>query len=182
MAWGLDASVHIRHRRRPLAKQRGVKLLFLERSDLLKRAVSKVQNKVTSMAHARTEKQLNRLNVKMDMPTGDELIKLLDDERAALDELRGLWHRATDYGVLTKRLKYEELDSDHSRLDDVRRWVLGDLAANCPANATQSMTLKVHTGSVADRPDVVALGRALLGAPARPLLAAAASTSGRYCS
>ena len=47
---------------------------------------------------------MNRLShVKMDMPTGDELIKLLDDERAALDELRGLWHRATDYGVLTKR-------------------------------------------------------------------------------
>ena len=65
---------------------------------------------------------------------------------------RGWWHRATDYGVLTKRLKYEELDADHSKLDDVRRWVLGDLAATlaCRANATQSMTLKVHTGSVAD--------------------------------
>ena len=39
----------------PLARRRGVKLIFLERGDLLKRAVSKVQNKVTSMAHARTE-------------------------------------------------------------------------------------------------------------------------------
>ena len=39
----------------PLCKARGVRLIFLERSDLLKRAVSKVQNKVTSMAHARTE-------------------------------------------------------------------------------------------------------------------------------
>ena len=52
----------------PLCKARGVRLLFLERSDLLKRAVSKVQNKHMSLAHARTEKQLNRLNVKMDMP------------------------------------------------------------------------------------------------------------------
>ena len=125
----------------PLANQSGIKLLFLERSDLLKRAVSKVQNK----KKARTEKQSSRLSHKIDMPAGDELIKLLDDERAVLDELRGLWHRATDYGVLTRRV-----DADNAVLDDMRRWILGDLAAEARCAPEAKATLKVRTGSVAD--------------------------------
>ena len=130
----------------PLANQSGIKLLFHERSDLLKRAVSKVQNK----KKARTEKQSSRLSHKIDMPAGDELIKLLDDERAVLDELRGLWHRATDYGVLTRRV-----DADNAVLDDMRRWILGDLAAEarCAPEAkapSPPSFAQVHTGSIAD--------------------------------
>ena len=125
----------------PVANQSGIKLLFHERSDLLKRAVSKVQNK----KKARTEKQSSRLSHKIDMPAGDELIKLLDDERAVLDELRGLWHRATDYGVLTRRV-----DADNAVLDDMRRWILGDLAAEARCAPEAKATLKVRTGSVAD--------------------------------
>ena len=130
----------------PLANQSGIKLLFHERSDLLKRAVSKVQNK----KKARTEKQSSRLSHKIDMPAGDELIKLLDDERAVLDELRGLWHRATDYGVLTRRV-----DADNAVLDDMRRWILGDLAteARCAPEAkapSPPSFAQVHTGSIAD--------------------------------
>ena len=130
----------------PLANQSGIKLLFHERSDLLKRAVSKVQNK----KKARTEKQSSRLSHKIDMPAGDELIKLLDDERAVLDELRGLWLRATDFGVLTRRV-----DADNAVLDDMRRWILGDLAteARCAPEAkapSPPSFAQVHTGSIAD--------------------------------
>ena len=84
------------------------------------------------------------------MPAGDELIKLLDDERAVLDELRGLWLRATDYGVLTRRV-----DADNAVLDDMRRWILGDLAteARCAPEAkapSPPSFAQVHTGSIAD--------------------------------
>ena len=84
------------------------------------------------------------------MPAGDELIKLLDDERAVLDELRGLWLRATDFGVLTRRV-----DADNAVLDDMRRWILGDLAteARCAPEAkapSPPSFAQVHTGSIAD--------------------------------
>ncbi len=43
------------------------------------------------------------------------------------------------------------LDADNAVLDDMRRWILGDLAAEARcAPEAKATTLKVHTGSIAD--------------------------------
>ena len=43
------------------------------------------------------------------------------------------------------------LDADNAVLDDMRRWILGDLAAEARcAPEAKATTLKEHTGSVAD--------------------------------
>ena len=54
-------------------------------------------------------------------------------------------------GIKEKHLKYERLDADNAILDDMRRWILGDLAAEARcAPEAKATTLKVHTGSIAD--------------------------------
>ena len=50
---------------------------------------------------------------------------------------------------IVRHLTYEELNDDHSKLDDIREWILGDQAADprC-APDHRNTTLKVHVGPV----------------------------------
>ena len=56
---------------------------------------------------------------------------------------------AADAGLPVRHLTYEELNDDHSKLDDIREWILGDQASDprC-APDHRNTTLKVHVGPV----------------------------------
>ena len=83
------------------------------------------------------------------MPTGAELLALLDGSKTQLEHLRGLRDRARAAGVSTRSFRYERLDDDHQRVDEARDWLLGDLAADARcAPIHNHVPLKVHTGPV----------------------------------
>jgi hypothetical protein len=87
---------------------------------------------------------------KVTMPTGAELMTLLDGSKAQLEHLRGLRDRARAAGVSTRSFRYERLDDDHRRVDEARDWLLGDLAADARcAPIHDNVPLKVHSGPVA---------------------------------
>ena len=52
-------------------------------------------------------------------------------------------------GLPVRHLTYEELNDDHSKLDDIREWILGEQASDprC-APDHRNTTLKVHVGPV----------------------------------
>ena len=59
------------------------------------------------------------------------------------------WKKAAGAGLPVRHLTYEELNDDHSKLDDIREWILGDQASDprC-APDHRNTTLKVHVGPV----------------------------------
>ena len=52
-------------------------------------------------------------------------------------------------GLPVRHLTYEELNDDHSKLGDIRKWILGEQASDprC-APEHRNTTLKVHVGPV----------------------------------
>ena len=69
-----------------------------------------------------------------------------------LDKLQKIRDRVKAAGVKEKYLRYERLDSNHSLLDDVRTWLLGDLSRDprCKTPRDGRTTLKIHTGAVSE--------------------------------
>ena len=61
-------------------------------------------------------------------------------------------HATQAAGVKEKYLRYERLDSNHSLLDGVRDWLLGDLSRDprCKTPRDGRTTLKIHTGAVSE--------------------------------
>ena len=87
--------------------------------------------------------------MRVELPTGIRLTRELDKERIALENLLNLRDRAAAAGLPVRHLTYEELNDDHSKLDDIREWILGDQASEprC-APDHRNTTLKVHVGPV----------------------------------
>ena len=83
------------------------------------------------------------------------LVVLLELHDGAGDVIRTapcllhLQDKAAAAGLPVRHLTYEELNDDHSKLDDIREWLLGDQAADprC-APDHRNTTLKVHVGPV----------------------------------
>ena len=61
----------------------------------------------------------------MELPTGIRLTRELDKERIALENLLNLRDRAAAAGLPVRHLTYEELNDDHSKLDDRPRDIMG---------------------------------------------------------
>jgi len=142
----------------PVAADRGVKFIFLERRNILRRAVSKhFQNLRTVQhvpnlpnAHTRDPKERDRLaSIRAEMPTGDMLLRHLDNLSKDLEKLRALRDAVNASGLPLRVFAYESLDQ--TRLDAARDWILGDLADESRCTLTNgSSVLKVHGGKVRD--------------------------------
>ena len=88
-------------------------------------------------------------HLRVELPTGIRLTRELDKERIALENLLHLRDRAVAAGLPVRHLTYEELNDDHSKLGDIRKWILGEQASDprC-APDHRNTTLKVHVGPV----------------------------------
>ena len=92
------------------------------------------------------------ISTQVELHTGDHLLWDLDKEQFQLENLIKIRDRVKAAGVKEKYLRYEQLDSNHSLLDQARTWLLGDLSRDprCKTPRDGRTTLKIHTGAVSE--------------------------------
>jgi len=135
-----------------LAKARGIKLLFLHRRDYLRMIISRIHMSDAKLdAHPHHEESVEKIrNTLVVLPTGKELIKLLDSTKEKFGKMNEYREQAERAGVVAKNLVYEDMNPE--KFTNTWRWLVKDLNLTMsPCDETtllplnESKSIAIHT-------------------------------------
>ena len=151
-----------------LCQARGIRLVFLHRLDYLRMYISYRHMHAVDIPHPANDADASKItNVKLKLPTGDDLVGKLVEYESRFRRMDELLADATTKGIPTMKVTYEHISANHSLFSDVQRFLTEDLKGETCVEAKREkkakldddLTIRIHpdppSAYVRNWPDVV---------------------------